>query len=68
MRILIPRDMHLGNPIFDTLKIGMVVSVELLRTKFKTNEPYITGVAVLHTEKVDDKTAEKDKEVSRNSI
>jgi hypothetical protein len=68
MRILIPRDMHLGNPVFDTLKIGMVVSVELLRTKFKTNEPYITGVAVLHIEKIDDKTAEKEKEVTRNSI
>jgi hypothetical protein len=67
MRILIPRDKHLGNVEFDTLEVGMVVSIELLRTKFKTNDTYITGLGVLHTEKIDDKPAENKKEVTRSS-
>ena len=68
MRILISREMHLGDVVFDTLELGMVVSVELLRTKFKTNDTYITGLAILHTEEVVDKTAEKEKGVTLSSL
>jgi len=50
MRILIPRDLHLGDPVFDTLKVGMVVSVELLRSRFQTNDPFIKAIGKLHTD------------------
>lgn len=48
MRILLPRDFHLGDVVFDTLKIGMVVSIELLQTRFQTYDPYIKAVGKLH--------------------
>jgi DNA-directed RNA polymerase subunit E'/Rpb7 len=51
MRITIARDMHVGDLTFDALELGMQVWVKLLTSKFKTNEPYITAVAKLHTEK-----------------
>jgi hypothetical protein len=50
IRILLPREMHLGDVVFDSLKIGMVVSVELLRSRFQTYDPYIKAVGKLHTE------------------
>jgi hypothetical protein len=53
IRILLPRDMHLGNVVFDTLKVGMIVSVELLQSRFQTNDPYIKAIGTLHTESID---------------
>jgi len=50
MRILLPRDMHRGDTIFDSLAIGQVVSVKLLLSRFQTNDDYINGVATLHAE------------------
>jgi DNA-directed RNA polymerase subunit E'/Rpb7 len=50
MRILLPRDMHRGNTIFEALAIGQVVSVKLLLSRFQTNDTYIDGVAHLHAE------------------
>jgi DNA-directed RNA polymerase subunit E'/Rpb7 len=51
MRITIPRDLHLGDLEFDALELGMQVSVKLLRSRFQTNDPFITAVGKLHTEK-----------------
>jgi hypothetical protein len=50
MLINIPREMHLGNLTFDALELGMQVSVKLLRSRFQTNDPFITAVGILHTE------------------
>jgi hypothetical protein len=50
MRILIPRDLHLGDTLFDSLKVGMIVSVELIRSRFQTNDPFIKAIAKLVTE------------------
>ena len=49
MRIQLPRDLHIGDPSFDTLVVGQVISVELLITKFQTNDDYIQAVAKLAT-------------------
>lgn len=49
MRILLSRDMHLGDVVFDSLKVGMVVSVELQKSRFQTNDPYIKGLGKLVT-------------------
>ena len=50
MRIQIPRDLHLGDVIFDALAIGSVVPVELLRSRFQTNDPFIQAIAKLQAE------------------
>jgi DNA-directed RNA polymerase subunit E'/Rpb7 len=44
MRILLPRDMHMGNAIFDGLKVGDHVRVKVLQTRFQVNEAFISGV------------------------
>ena len=53
LRILIPRDLHLGDAVFDTLTVGMVVSIELSKSRFQTNDPYIKAIGKLHTERSD---------------
>ena len=50
MRIQLPRDLHIGNPSFDAITVGQVISVELLVTKFQTNDSYIQAVARLAEE------------------
>jgi len=47
MRIQIPRDLHLGDVTFDALAVGSVVHVELLRSRFQTNDPFIQAIARL---------------------
>jgi DNA-directed RNA polymerase subunit E'/Rpb7 len=47
MKIQIPRDLHLGDVTFDTLKEGSVVSVEILRSRFQINDPFIQALAKL---------------------
>jgi DNA-directed RNA polymerase subunit E'/Rpb7 len=46
MRILVPRDLHLGNEEFDNLQVGQGVRVRLLRSRFQTNDAYIQGVGL----------------------
>ena len=50
IRLMVPRDLHLGDVIFDALAIGSVVPVELLRSRFQTNDPFIQAIAKLQAE------------------
>ena len=47
MRVLLPRDTHVGIPEFEALKVGDSVRVRMLRHRFQTNEPYISTVGEL---------------------
>jgi DNA-directed RNA polymerase subunit E'/Rpb7 len=47
MRILIPRDLHLGSTEFDGIKEGETVKVSIQRSRFQTNDPYIMAVGKL---------------------
>ena len=47
MRILIPRDLHLGSTDFDGIKEGETVKVSIQRSRFQTNDPYIMAVGKL---------------------
>jgi DNA-directed RNA polymerase subunit E'/Rpb7 len=47
IRILLPRDLHIGNVEFDSIEEGKTVRVRLERSRFQTNDPYIMGVGVL---------------------
>ncbi len=41
VRIQIPRDLHLGSEEYEAVEIGDMVEVELKRSKFQINDPYI---------------------------
>ena len=47
MRILIPRDLHIGSKEFDALKEGDGIKVRIERTRFQTNDPFIMAVGRL---------------------
>jgi len=46
MRILLPRDLHIGNVDFDKLSPDDVVTVQVLRSRFQTNDPFISSVGL----------------------
>ena len=41
IRIQVPRDLHIGNQEYDSVKIGDIVHIELKRSKFAINDTYI---------------------------
>ena len=47
IRVLLPRDMHVGNREFDEIKEGDVVRVRLERSRFQANDPFISAVGTL---------------------
>lgn len=46
MRILLPRDLHVGNVEFDKLNPDDIVTVQVLRSRFQTNDPFISSVGL----------------------
>jgi DNA-directed RNA polymerase subunit E'/Rpb7 len=46
-RIMIPRDFHLGDQRYESLKIGDEIEVELKKSRFQINDNYIISVGVL---------------------
>ena len=53
VRILLPRDIHLGNEEFETIEEGDKLIVSLERSKFQTNDLFIVSVGRL-VRKVED--------------
>ena len=47
IRILLPRDLHIGNVDFDSIEEGKNVLIRLERSRFQANDPYIMGVGLL---------------------
>ncbi len=46
IRILLPRDLHLGNAEFDTLEVGTTIRVRLLRSRFQAKDAFIQSVGL----------------------
>jgi len=46
MRILIPRDLHIGNTEFDAITVGQGIHVKLLRSRFQVNDAFIQAVGL----------------------
>jgi hypothetical protein len=46
IRIQIPRDLHLGNEDYEATEIGDKVEVELKRSKFQVNDPFILATGL----------------------
>ena len=44
LRIIIPRDLHIGNTEFDTITIGEKISVEIKKSRFQINDANILSV------------------------
>ncbi len=46
IRIQVPRDLHIGSEEYEEVEIGNTVEVELKRSKFQINDPYILASAM----------------------
>lgn len=46
MRILVPRDLHVGNKEFDELASEQIIRIKLLRSRFQANDAFIQAVGL----------------------
>ncbi len=46
MRVLVPRDLHIGNAEFEALEVGTGIRIRILRSRFQINDPFIQAVAM----------------------
>jgi DNA-directed RNA polymerase subunit E'/Rpb7 len=44
IRVIVPRDLHIGNEAFEAVEIGETVEVEIRKSRFQVNDPYILSV------------------------
>ena len=51
IRIQIPRDLHIGSEEYEEVEVGDTVEVELKRSKFQINDPYILASGIFITKK-----------------
>ena len=51
IRIQVPRDLHIGSEEYEKVEIGDIIEVELKRSKFQINDPYILASAIFITKK-----------------
>jgi len=49
IRVIIPRDLHIGDDSFESVEIGEVVKVEIKKSRFQVNDPYILSVGVFRS-------------------
>ena len=50
IRILLPRDLHIGNTTFDNIQENDALRIRIKRTRFDTNSPFIMAVGVLENQ------------------
>jgi len=46
IRVIIPRDLHIGNEVFDKVEIGETVRVQVKKSRFQINDPYILSIGM----------------------
>jgi hypothetical protein len=46
VRIQVPRDLHIGSEEYEEVEVGDTIEVELKRSKFQINDPYILASAI----------------------
>ena len=44
IRIMVPRDLHIGNEDFDSIQIGDVIRVEIKKSRFQVNDTHILSI------------------------
>ncbi len=51
IRIQVPRDLHIGSEEYEDVEVGDKIEVELKRSKFQINDPYILASAMFITKR-----------------
>jgi hypothetical protein len=51
IRVQVPRDLHIGSEEYEEVDVGDFVEVELKRSKFQINDPYILASAIFITKR-----------------
>lgn len=46
IRVIVPRDLHIGDDAFEAVEIGETVKVEIKKSRFQINDPYILSVGM----------------------
>ena len=46
IRIILPRDLHIGDDAFEAVPVGATVSVEIQKSRFQVNDAYILSVGL----------------------
>ena len=46
IRVIIPRDLHIGDEAFEAVEIGETVKVQIKKSRFQVNDPYILSVGI----------------------
>jgi len=49
INIILPRDLHIGNEEFESVEIGQTVEVEIQKSRFQVNDPYILSVGLFRS-------------------
>lgn len=48
IRIILPRDIHIGNYIFEAVQVGERVKVEIQKSRFQVNDTYILSIGTFN--------------------
>ena len=51
IRVIIPRDLHIGDEAFEAVEIGEKVEIEIKKSRFQVNDPYILSVGTFRASK-----------------
>lgn len=51
IRVIVPRDLHIGDDIFENVEIGEMVLVEIKKSRFQVNDPYVLSVGIFRESK-----------------
>lgn len=46
IRVIVPRDLHIGDAAFEAVEIGETVKVQIKKSRFQVNDPYILSVGM----------------------
>ena len=46
IRIILPRDLHIGDDAFEAVEVGQTAKVEIQKSRFQVNDPYILSVGL----------------------
>ncbi len=47
IRVLVPRDLHLGSDAYEELEVGQGITVEIRKSRFQIQDPFILSIGVL---------------------
>ena len=68
IRIQIPRDLHIGNMEYDSVKVGDSVNIELKRSKFAIHDDYILSSGVFLSKETSENEEEEPEEPAEEPV